>query len=112
MEYRSSMKIRILSLLFIFTPFLFVTAQETNQKPPTVLFIVADGLMTSLGCYGDPLAQSPNIDRLASHGTVFQNAYNQFATCAASRASFLTGYRPDQTKVYHLKEDFRKALPN
>ena len=79
---------------------------------PNVLFIVVDDLKPMLGCYGDPLIKSPNIDRLASMGTVFLNAYCQQAVCGPTRASLLTGLRPDHTKVWDLETRIRDILPD
>src|SRR5690606_8507613 len=85
---------------------------STKQKPKNVLFIVVDDLRPNLRSYGDTIAITPNIDRLASRGTTFSNAYCQQSVCAPSRASALTGTRPNTTKVWDLKTHFRTALPD
>ena len=78
---------------------------------PNVLFIVVDDLRPELACYGRSGVQSPNIDRLASEGVLFEQAYCQQAVCAPSRASVLTGLRPDSTGIYDLQTPVREALP-
>ncbi|NUP99417.1 MAG: sulfatase, partial [Armatimonadetes bacterium] len=74
-------------------------AQGAANRGLNVLWLGVDDLRCNLGCYGDPVAVTPNIDRLASRGTLFTRAYVQQAVCAASRGSFLTGCRPDTTTV-------------
>lgn len=77
-----------------------------------VLFIAVDDLRPKLGCYGDVIAVTPHMDKLAKRGMLFSNAYCQQAVCAPSRASLMTGRRPNTTKVWDLKTHFRTALPD
>lgn len=81
-------------------------------EKPNVLFIAVDDLKPMLGCYGDEVIKTPNIDRLAQQGTTFLNAHCQQAVCGPSRASLLTGLRPDTTQVWDLKTRIRKIHPD
>jgi len=85
---------------------------SAGDSRPNVLLIAIDDLRPALGCYGDTLVQSPNIDRLAQSSRLFQHAYVQQAVCGASRASMLTGRLPDQTRVWHNRHLFRDNLPD
>jgi len=88
-----------------------IAAERPPQKP-NILFIAVDDLRPELGCYGMDYIKSPNIDRIAMAGLVFNHAYCQQAVCSPTRSSLMTGTRPDTTKVWDLDTHFRKALPN
>ena len=83
-----------------------------GESLPNVLFIAVDDLRVELGCYGSKHVISPNIDRLAEQGTLFERAYCQQTVCNPSRASMLTGLRPDTLRVWDLPTHFRKNVPN
>ncbi|MCH7728674.1 MAG: sulfatase-like hydrolase/transferase, partial [Planctomycetes bacterium] len=87
-------------------------ADSHGAERPNVLFIAVDDLRVELGCYGDTLVQSPNIDRLAMHGTLFNRAYCQQAVCNPSRASMLTGLRLDTLGIWDLPTHFRQKRPD
>lgn len=82
------------------------------QDLPNILFIAVDDLRPSIGCYGDALAITPNLDRLAEKSLVFDRAYCQVAVCNPSRASLMTGQRPDKLGVWTLPIHFREAQPD
>ena len=79
---------------------------------PNVLFIAVDDLRPELRCYGERAIQSPNIDKLASSGVLFERAYCQLAVCNPSRVSIMTGLRPDSTRVWDLVTRFRHTIPD
>ena len=79
---------------------------------PNILFIFSDDLRPELGCYGCEHIHSPNIDRLAAMGCHFDRSYVQIAVCNPSRASMLTGKRPDELSVWGLDKHFRESNPD
>ena len=83
---------------------------------PNVVMIAVDDLRPMLGCYGDTRIRTPNIDRLAARGIVFERAYCQYAKCGTSRLSLMTGLRPSAIGIYsnnarHVAA-FRKRRPD
>lgn len=88
------------------------------KKKPNVLMIIIDDLRNDLGCYGVKHIKSPNIDALAAESLLFNHAYVQQSLCAPSRASVLTGCRPDTTGVYKnpyskwYRSNFLKSHPD
>ena len=90
----------------------FAAAAQAGGKPMNVLFVAVDDLKPELPCYGAKHIIAPNIDRLAASGTVFQRAYCQQAICAPSRASILTGCRPDTTGVHGLQTPLPTSAPH
>jgi iduronate 2-sulfatase len=96
----------------ILTALLLTFPALQAETKPNILFISVDDLRPQLGCYGDKLIQSPNIDRIAARGIVFNKAYTQQAVCSPSRTAIMTGLRPDVTKVWDLDTHFRPAQPD
>jgi len=94
------MKNRILAFLLPAVAALILSCagspgNNKDEQPVNVLFIVVDDLNNTIGCYGHPVVNTPNIDKLAARGILFRNAYCDFAVCNPSRSSFLTGLRPE-----------------
>ncbi len=92
-------------IALVWAPCLTTAAERLN-----VVLIMVDDMNNDLGCYGHPLVQSPNIDRLAARGVRFERAYCQYPVCNPSRVSMLSGLRPDSTRVYDLKTPPRSHL--
>src|SRR5690349_1026475 len=83
-----------------------------QKKKYNVLFIAIDDLRPQLGCYGFSNVKSPNIDKVASQGVVFEKAYCQQALCSPSRTSLLTGLNPDASGIITIGPHFRDSVPN
>jgi arylsulfatase A-like enzyme len=108
------MKHRKIVTLLVAVSAAFQTLELSAEpsKPRNILFIAVDDLKPVLGCYGDTLVKTPHIDRLAEAGTVFLNNHCQQAVCGPSRASIMTGLRPDHTQVRDLKTRMRDMNPD
>ncbi len=105
-------KINFLLLAVVAALLLSCTARQEAPSRPNILFIPVDDLRPDLGCYGDTVVVSPNIDKLAEDGVVFNRTYCQQAVCNPSRVSLLTGLRPDTLRVSDLRTQFRHTLPD
>ena len=90
----------------------FAQTDKKAPEKPNILFIAVDDLKPILGCYGDKLVKTPNIDRIAKNGTVFLQNYVQQAVSGPTRASIMTGMRPDYTGVWDLKTKMRDVNPD
>jgi len=102
---------RFTAATFALFAFFSCHAAEPAARP-NVLFIAVDDLKPVLGCYGDKVVKSPNIDRLAARGVVFERAYCNQAVCAPSRNALMTGVRPTTLGIYDLGTNFRRASSN
>lgn len=106
--------LRCVSVLFI----LCVCVQPAQSAVrPNIIFLLSDDQSTySMGCYGTPGAKTPNLDKLADDGIVFDNHYDTTAICMASRANVLTGMFEYKTgcNFEHgdlLREHWLKSYP-
>jgi arylsulfatase A-like enzyme len=81
------------------------------ESRPNVLLILSDDLAATLGCYGYPAVKTPNLDALAKRGVKFDRAYCQFPHCNPSRASFLSGLRPNTTRVTLNEDNLYDNIP-
>jgi len=86
--------------------------QKSEPERPNVLFIASDDMNNALGCYGHPIVKSPNLDRLAASGVRFDRAYCQYPVCGPSRASLMTGLRPDSTHIFENNISVLDKLPD
>ena len=102
---------------FIFAVLILLAACKNEKEvagPPNILFIAVDDLRPELNCYGASYIQSPNIDKLASQGAMFTEAYCNVPVCGASRASLLTGARPTRHRFINyytrVDQDYPQAI--
>ncbi|MEI7807394.1 MAG: sulfatase [Verrucomicrobiota bacterium] len=108
---------KVLLLAWLSVPLLltatFVSPANAAAAPrPNVLFIVVDDLRPELGCYGNALIQTPNLDRLAADGMRFEHCYAQVPVCGASRGSVLTGLPPTRSRFMDAVVNVDKEAPD
>ena len=106
------MKIKHLVLFFWACVFSLESFSQADVKHPNILFIAIDDLKPTIGSFGDAFAQTPVMDALSKEATIFLNNHTQQAVCGPSRASLMTGKRPDYTKVRDLKTKMRDINPD
>ena len=103
----------ILIIIICFLVSNIINANSVNNpKKLNVLFIIADDLNCDIGVYGSSDVFTPNIDKLASQGVLFENAHVQYPLCGPSRVSLMTGLYPDQTKSKELRLYVRQTIPD
>lgn len=98
-------------LLAALLPLLLSVGSASAAERPNVLLLMSDDLAAVLGCYGHPLAQTPNLDRLAARSLLCERAYCQFPHCNPSRASLLSGMRPVVTRVTNNEDNLYTNRP-
>lgn len=109
------MKLRFVSLMHVVRiccALLSLQVIAAAGERPNILFIAVDDLRPELGCYGSDIAITPNLDGLAKDGLLFNRAYCQQAICRPSRASLMTGLRPESTGLFHNYVALRDLQPD
>ena len=110
---------KLMHRIFALTVFVLIAAliqhccfaNNSGSGRMNVLLIAVDDLRPDLGCYGNEQIHSPHLDRLATSGLLFRNAYCQQAVCNPSRTSLMTGLRPDTIGVTGNHIHFRSNQP-
>ena len=78
-------------------------AHSNPNNRPNILWITAEDISPDLGCYGDSWARTPNLDRLASQGAIYANAFSISGVCAPSRSAIITGMYPSSIGTHHMR---------
>ena len=100
------------SVLILFFGLALFTSCQNEEKKHNILFISIDDLKPSINSYGDLKMITPNIDKLASEGVQFNNAFTNIAVCGASRASIMTGIRPSEKRFNDFSTRAAKDVPD
>jgi iduronate 2-sulfatase len=110
MKSHTTIHILLAVLTFILIPNHAFSQTSEASKKLNVLLIISDDINCAIGCYGNPIIKTPNIDKLASRGVRFDHAYCQYPLCNPSRTSFLSGLSPESTHVWDQKTNPRDKL--
>jgi len=97
--------------------FFLLSCREELKSPeftqygfqPNILWITCEDMSPHLGCYGDPVARTPNLDKLATEGIRYTNAFSVSGVCAPSRSALITGMYPTTTGAMHMRTMTRTA---
>ena len=111
-NFRRKTVLTCISLALIFCRLAAFTTVASGADRPNVLLILVDDLKPTLGCYGDTIAKTPNLDRLAASGMRFELAYCNQAVCAPSRFTLMLGSHSTSTGLYGLGSPLRQILPD
>ena len=118
--FKNMVNVQLCIILFCFYSLSLEAVIETlkdsssscSSEKLNVILIIADDLNCDIGVYGNLVIKTPNIDRLAEKGILFQNAHNQYPLCGPSRASFMTGIYTNQTKITRNNMNLRNSIPD
>jgi arylsulfatase A-like enzyme len=89
-----------------------VPGPRATPKRPNILWILSEDMSPQLGCYGEPLIQTPNLDRMAREGARFENAFTTAPVCSASRSALATGMFQTTIGSHNHRTIFKKPLPS
>ena len=93
--------------IFLWVPLFFLSFRKKQEQKPNIILFLADDLRyNSLGCMGNSIVKTPAIDRLASQGTLFKNAFVTTSICAISRASIFSGQYATRHRIFDFKTAF------
>lgn len=110
---RNARLVLVVSIVSVVIPLSGCNADSTqDRKPPNVLLILIDDLKPAIGAYGDSVAITPHIDKLAANGMRFDRAYSNQAVCAPSRFNLLLGSRSTSSGIYGFGQNFRDYYPD
>ncbi len=112
MQRRDFLKATTLGALAISAAGYPMPINALPSRRQNVLFIAVDDLKPLIGAFGATHVHTPHMDRLATRGMIFENNHCQQAICGPSRASLMTGLRPDTTKVWDLRTPMRRIIPD
>jgi len=104
---RIFLKKSILGLSGSFLSLYPLTAKGSKKKKPNILWIVSEDNSPFLGCYGDKNATTPNIDKLASEGIIFDNAFANAPVCAPMRNTIITGMYANILGCHNMRSNFK-----